>query len=327
MKNRSLFSLIGALCLASCGSSSVEGWQTSDLRLLPLEGYGDTAVVYVDTETGQETGWGGFGSATLFYDGFALTTREGEGYRFLNKKGEPLGENFYYDATIFHDGIAWAVRPGGPLTAIDKSGNTLFEFKSAETACAFHDGAAAFCNAEGLWGLVDTKGNILVEPCWTDVVPMIVDGLIAAKDAVLGKYLLARCYFYGEGTAQDMNKAYTLLCDLNGNRNADKWILHNVYSLLGHCYEFGWGTEAKPWQAIQNYEKTEHPGWLYRAASLMDAQNKVFDSLCRSAEMGYGPAQKLLGDWYKEGKGTPVNLVKSREWYAKAKANGEEVPE
>lgn len=219
----------------------------------------------------------------------------------------------------------------------------------------------------------------------------------AAKDIVLGKYLLARCYFYGEGTAQDMNKAYALLCDLNGNRNADKWILHNVYMLLGSCYEFGWGTEAKAWQAIQNYEKSENPNCLYRAASLMDAQNmglygedrssglnlkynrlyflekaidagledaqayylfvawaeeenyikrrssdpvrrntysygkvalpKVFDSLCRSAEMGYGPAQKLLGDWYKEGKGTPVNLVKSREWYAKAKANGEEVPE
>lgn len=55
--------------------------------------------------------------------------------------------------------------------------------------------------------------------------------------------------------------------------------------------------------------------------------NDYIKDLLKSAEMGYGPAQKLLGDWYKEGKGIPVNLVKAREWYAKAKANGEEVPE
>lgn len=185
MKNSTLFSLIGILCLAACNSSSVDGWQTSDLQLLPLEADGE-AFVYVDTATGQETDWGTYESATLFYDGFALTTQMEEGYRFVNKRGEPLGETSYCDATIFHDGIAWTVRPGSPLTAIDKNGKTLFEFKPAETACAFHDGAAAFCNAEGLWGLVDTKGNVLVEPCWADVVPMVVDGLIAAKDPDYG---------------------------------------------------------------------------------------------------------------------------------------------
>ncbi len=53
----------------------------------------------------------------------------------------------------------------------------------------------------------------------------------------------------------------------------------------------------------------------------------LFDYLTRSAELDYGPAQKLLGDWYAKGNGTSINLLKAREWYDKAKANGEEVPE
>ena len=54
------------------------------------------------------------------------------------------------------------------------------------------------------------------------------------------------------------------------------------------------------------------------------------DALELSARYGYGPAQKILGGWYAQGKeelGIFKNLQKSREWYAKAKADGEEVPE
>ena len=64
----------------------------------------------------------------------------------------------------------------------------------------------------------------------------------------------------------------------------------------------------------------EGPSYSYNTTNL-------FTYLTKSAELGYGPAQKMLGDWYTKGIGTSINLLKAREWYAKAKANGEKVPE
>ena len=57
--------------------------------------------------------------------------------------------------------------------------------------------------------------------------------------------------------------------------------------------------------------------WGYTAAEAME----------KAANYGYVPAQKTIGEWYANGTHTAKNLVKAREWYAKAKANGEEVPE
>ena len=57
--------------------------------------------------------------------------------------------------------------------------------------------------------------------------------------------------------------------------------------------------------------------WGYTAAEAME----------KSALYGYTPAQKIIGDWYANGTHTAKNLLKAREWYDKAKANGEEVPE
>ena len=67
--------------------------------------------------------------------------------------------------------------------------------------------------------------------------------------------------------------------------------------------------------------------WLPTGGPLGGDDSSRLKYLQKAAEMGYGPAQKMCGDWYKSGRGTAVNLVKAREWYAKAKANGEEVPE
>lgn len=159
------------------------------MRYIPLEGTGETDL-YVDTSTGQEMPWGRFVETSLFYDGVALAVRDedGGGYGFFDKSGELLHETTYRDATIFHDGIAWAVESGGPLTVIDKKGRALFQFKQAETACAFHEDLAAFANAEGLWGLVDKNGKVVVEPEWADMIPMVVNGLIAVESETSGMW-------------------------------------------------------------------------------------------------------------------------------------------
>lgn len=53
----------------------------------------------------------------------------------------------------------------------------------------------------------------------------------------------------------------------------------------------------------------------------------LYEALQKAAQYGYGPAQKLMGDVLSRGNLVSVNLIKAREWYAKAKANGETVPE
>lgn len=183
MKTKSF--LFGAvLWLASCVSSSDQGWRTNDLRYIPFGDMGDDWT-YVDLADGSLPGWSFPVEASLFYDGYAIVGTE-DGVGFLDKTGVVLNKTFYSDATIFHEGIAWVARPGKPIAAIDKKGKLLFELKQADIACAFHEGLAAFANADGLWGLVDKKGVVVVEPCWQDVVPMVVNGLIAAEGLDFG---------------------------------------------------------------------------------------------------------------------------------------------
>ncbi len=53
----------------------------------------------------------------------------------------------------------------------------------------------------------------------------------------------------------------------------------------------------------------------------------IIGAMEKSASYGYVPAMKMLGDWYSGGIHTARNLLKAREWYAKAKAGGADVPE
>ncbi len=54
----------------------------------------------------------------------------------------------------------------------------------------------------------------------------------------------------------------------------------------------------------------------------MSVPIEYFRMLSDAAEKGYPRAYKLLGDCYKEGNGTTMNLMKAKEWYEKAKENG-----
>lgn len=190
MKTKSLLLFAAAsLLLAACGSSD-EGWKTDDFEFIPLENE-EGLLQYVDVSENKVTGWGNFEKASLFSDGLALVQREDEDdtYIYIDKKGKQVGSTVYRSATVFHDGMAWVAEPAGPLKVIDTKGKTLFEFKEAEQAFPFHEGVAAFCNAEGKWGLVNKKGEVIVTPCWSDAMPMVVDGLIIVEDSEKGWYL------------------------------------------------------------------------------------------------------------------------------------------
>lgn len=181
-----LFFLGAALWLASCGTSSNQGWRTDDLRYIPFGDMGDDWT-YVDLKSGGQPGWSWPIEASLFYDGYAIVGNDEKGdFGFMDKSGTVMNGTFYSDVTIFHEGIAWVARRGKPMAAIDQKGNILFELKQAERACAFHEGLAAFADADGQWGLVNKKGVVVVEPRWRSVVPMVVNGMIAAEDFDFG---------------------------------------------------------------------------------------------------------------------------------------------
>lgn len=181
MKTKNL--LIAAACLAAgCGGGG-DACRTTDLTYIPLvadDPEGGEYTVYVDTRNGKTGGnvpWGG-----LFFDGYAVV-ESADGMNFIDRDWNMLAETCFRDVTIFDDGVAWAVRPGGPLEAIDRRGRPLFELRQAEAACAFHEGLAVFTDARGLWGVVDKKGRVVVEPVWAETGPMYVGGLIPVKEA------------------------------------------------------------------------------------------------------------------------------------------------
>lgn len=78
------------------------------------------------------------------------------------------------------------------------------------------------------------------------------------------------------------------------------------------------------WSAVY-YKKGYHEPFAYYYLSQTRkwySDDDYIDYLSRAADGGIAKAQKMLSDYYKEGKYVPVNLLKSKEWYAKAVANG-----
>ena len=186
---KKLLLVLAAFSMVACGTSSDAGWKTNDLDYIPLED-SEEVFRFVNTEKGEEAFPGSFVYATMYYDGYAIVDAFSDGYRFLDKNGEFRDETPFMDVTIFHDNIAWVVEVGGPLTAVNKKGEVLFELKQAEEACAFHEGYAAFSNISGEWGLVDKTGRIVIEPRWTNVIPMVVRDRILVKDGDSGWCLI-----------------------------------------------------------------------------------------------------------------------------------------
>lgn len=189
MKKTKIMMLCGmAAVLASCGGGTdIKGYAvTDDLEYIPFVDVND-CLVYVNPDNGEVndklTG-DPYTTNSLFHEGYTF----GDGGRvyslFVNKQGVQLGgENAYYSsATAFNEGLAWVTPEDSCLRVIDTNGEVQFTFQQAERAYAFNEGMAVFINAEDRYGIVDKNGEVVVVPRWTEVVPVVVDGLIAVKD-------------------------------------------------------------------------------------------------------------------------------------------------
>jgi hypothetical protein len=161
--------MVFALLLTSCGGSG-----KSDL--IPLydgktyQYFNDKGEVAVKPEKDVK-------ETFTFSDGLALAgveTGDGMRYGVLDTKGKLAIPPIYLHATMFGDGLAWVVEPNGAPKAINTRGKEIFTMSDAEYVMAFSEGVAPFAkvvDGELLFGYVDKKGNVVIEPAWPGAFP------------------------------------------------------------------------------------------------------------------------------------------------------------
>jgi len=149
----------------------------------------------------------------------------------------------------------------------------------------------------------------------------------------------------------------------SGFKDQYKWAHQWTCALLGKSYENGWGTEIDLNKTVECYRNSEMPDYLFKASQLIKFHDlsgdwkqllnsavlkgcreglalyeyaklelerrgtidaETLNYLIEAAET-YPPALKMLGDCYRLGHGTAINMVKAREWYDKTEAKKEEI--
>lgn len=114
-----------------------------------------------------------------FSSGLAKVEVEGEidsVYGYIDKNGkEVIPANFAY-AGNFSDGLAWVFPLDGPAGYIDCTGKMVLEFPKNVDCYDFSEGLARVATYP-LWGFVDDKGKVVVQPQFTGVDNFDANGL------------------------------------------------------------------------------------------------------------------------------------------------------
>lgn len=113
-----------------------------------------------------------FTRAYYFQDGKAQVKDTTGLQGYIDTKGEYMIPARYGSATDFRGGLAWAALPDSGLMVIDGKGNKVFDFPAAAEVSTFIDGYSYFKGEDGLYGIVDTKGQVVSMPVdCEDIIP------------------------------------------------------------------------------------------------------------------------------------------------------------
>lgn len=130
---------------------------------------------------------------SAFYGNYAVVDKERSAYGtktkgFIDKSGKLIIPMQYAQATIFSEGIAFVKeKDDADVIAINTEGEEVFRLAGACNARRFSEGLAAFLDDEKrLWGFVDKKGKIVIEPQYRAVGDFSC-GLAAASTIGRGK--------------------------------------------------------------------------------------------------------------------------------------------
>lgn len=120
---------------------------------------------YVDS-TGSLRIEAAYDEASDFHEGKALVVYKGKQY-FINQTGEL---NFRFKGNLLHhysEGVAIAQRSDG-VFFMDHSGKALFD-KKFQSVSPFNHYGLARAKMNGKWGLLNTKGQFIVEPRYASI--------------------------------------------------------------------------------------------------------------------------------------------------------------
>lgn len=113
------------------------------------------------TKEGDEITVSGNLSLGSFNDGLAYA-RKGDRFGFVDMKGDWVIDAKYDKVKSFTEGFA-AVKKGASWGFVDKSGKEVISTQFVNVR-KFKNGYAAACKVKDKWGIIDTKGNWVLEP-------------------------------------------------------------------------------------------------------------------------------------------------------------------
>ncbi len=126
------------------------------------------SFIYYDTRSGVKVSPSPYVYADYFSDGVALVA-DGDGFYYIDKDFKAVNNIRYATATRFNGGAAVVAREKEAIQVIGIDGTVLATLKDVIKASRFHDGVSCIVNDKNQYGLVDTKGNIVVEPQYSDL--------------------------------------------------------------------------------------------------------------------------------------------------------------
>ena len=141
---------------------------------------------------------------------------------------------------------------------------------------------------------------------------------------------VAYCHFMGwNGLKQDKKKAFDEFVKIEKDMNGHHW----SQFMIGVCYKNGYGTEKDLTKAVEWYTKSvekgnslamNNLGFCYDngVAGVDEDETKAFELYEQSALLGNSYGMYNLGYCYKNGWGVTKDINKTKEWYAKAAAQG-----
>ncbi len=168
-------------------------------------------VSYLPFQESEKSGWGLIGSngEVLFSDEFDQMPTQAMHNRFFvkNKRGmwelytatgkpKQIGDE-YSQAGAFIENVAPVVEKDKQIEFIDVDGNIKFTLDKVDgkvvTSCTnFKNGVAVF-NVDGLYGCINTNGDVIVDPDYIVIFPAN-EGKMLALDKKQEKYLLRGDY-------------------------------------------------------------------------------------------------------------------------------------
>ena len=124
--------------------------------------------------------------AVSFANGMGAVSRNGR-WAYVDRGGQTLTGFLYDEAVEFREGIA-LVRAEREIRALDEQGRALFSLEARE-ALPFSGGTAVVRRADGLCGVCDAEGNLLVPFTYEDAFHW--DGYLWLKRGNLWRGLVA----------------------------------------------------------------------------------------------------------------------------------------